>query len=216
LRAGWRLAGLGVAAWMASGCLGFLPDSTPPQYYVLSAMRAPDSRARPVGDLSLGVGPVQIPGYLDRPQIGTRTGRNELSFSETERWGEPLQQNVTLVLAQNLAQLLRTDRISLFPFPSGRPRDYDVVLTLLRFECGRAGQGAVDAYWQIRRPGEVAPLVTRPSEIVPACGQGSAADQVSALSAALEEISRQVATELRRQPTAAGPRSGPAARAPAA
>ena len=52
------------------------------------------SRARPIG-----VGPVTVPDYLDRPQIATRSSSSSLQFSEFDRWAEPLEKNLMRVLA---------------------------------------------------------------------------------------------------------------------
>ena len=57
----------------------------------------------------IGVGPITVPKYLDRPQIVTRSGRNQLALGEFDRWAEPLQDNVLRVLAENLAFLIPTD-----------------------------------------------------------------------------------------------------------
>lgn len=181
----------------ATGCLGFLPSSPKPQYFVLSPT-APESAPEPRPDLALGVGPVEIPGYLDRPQIGVRTGPNEISFSDTARWSEPLQRNVSAVLMQNLAARLGTDRVSAFPFGEGLPRDYDVAVSLLRFECSTAGPGAVEALWRIRGGEDGALLAWRQSQLAPSCGAGTPADQTAALSEALDRLSREMASAIRQ------------------
>ena len=68
-----------------TGCAG----SESVRYYVLSA-----TPAGPVGaavrDIPVGVGPVELPEYLDRPQIVTRTSQNELNVADFDRWAESL------------------------------------------------------------------------------------------------------------------------------
>jgi len=46
----------------------------------------------------LGIGPVTLPDYLDRPQIVLRTSQNELVFSEYSRWAGSLATDTVRVL----------------------------------------------------------------------------------------------------------------------
>src|SRR5664279_3044471 len=61
------------------------------------------------GDVSLdqsqviAIGPVRIPDYLDRPQIVTRSGKNELKLSEFDRWAGSLESDVNRVLVEDIS-----------------------------------------------------------------------------------------------------------------
>ena len=74
-----------------------LTASQPTHFYVLTPLTRAD-RLQPItGDkleLALGVGPVTLPSYLDRPQIVTRLESNRLDMAEFEQWAEPLQESV--------------------------------------------------------------------------------------------------------------------------
>src|SRR4029453_549757 len=88
----------GVALLVLSGCLG----STPPtQFYLLpprpSGDTAPPASAGP-RDLTLAVGPVTVPPYLDRPQIVTRTSRAKLALADFDQWAGPLADTIARVL----------------------------------------------------------------------------------------------------------------------
>jgi uncharacterized protein len=58
---------------------------------------------------------VTIPGYLDRIQIVTRRGRDEIGLGEFDLWSDPLKDGATRVLGENLAALLRENRVSVLP-----------------------------------------------------------------------------------------------------
>ena len=65
------------------GCLG-PGKSTPTRFYVLTSVYSEKVKPAPVADLkntAIGVGPVRISGKLDRPQIVTGTGGNEIQLS---------------------------------------------------------------------------------------------------------------------------------------
>ena len=64
---------------------------------------------------AVGIGPVTLPQYLDRPQIVERTGPNSLKIAEFDRWAEPLNNTVPRILVQNISQLLQSDRVYALP-----------------------------------------------------------------------------------------------------
>ena len=50
----------------------------------------------------------RIPGYLDRPQLVTRSGAGELHIAPFARWAEPLAAGITRVLGEALRRQLPT------------------------------------------------------------------------------------------------------------
>ena len=52
---------------------------------------------------------VQIPGYLDRPQIVTNLNDTEYQLAEFNQWTEGLDDTLTRVIAENLLSLLSAD-----------------------------------------------------------------------------------------------------------
>ncbi len=131
------------------GCI--TGKSAPTHFYVLDSLEQADSRLQtPAGrDLTVQLGPVSLAEYLNRPQIVTRTGRNRLHFAEFHQWGEPLQDGVSRVLAENLSILLGTDRVEIIPSATNQNPDYRFIVDLVRLD-GRLG-GKVDliARWTI-------------------------------------------------------------------
>jgi uncharacterized lipoprotein YmbA len=74
-----------VAAWIwFCGCASFAPRADPSSFYILGALPEMDfaadkNTAGIKANFSLGLGPIELPGYLDRLQIATRTSTNRLS-----------------------------------------------------------------------------------------------------------------------------------------
>ena len=95
--------------------------SQPTRYYVLTALATPPAGAQaPAGGKTpvVGVRRVEIPEHLDRQQIVTRAGANEIGISEFDRWGAPLRDELTQVVAENLRALLPTERGGSRPRPA--------------------------------------------------------------------------------------------------
>ncbi len=143
-------AALSVLLPTLSGC----GKSDPTRFYVLTAEAKPGSgRQSPSArqGVALGVGPVTFPQYLDRPEIATRDSQNKLTLAEFDQWGGRLEDNFTRVLAENLAALLETDRVSIFPWSINTPVDYQVEVSVKRFEAGPNGKVVLQARWTITR-----------------------------------------------------------------
>jgi uncharacterized lipoprotein YmbA len=133
----------GLAAF-AAGC-----GSTPPsRFYTLSGTAT--SAAAP-SDLSVAVGPVTIPGAVDRPQMVVNTGANQVELDEFNRWAAPLQNNISRVVALNLGALLGASRVTLFPQMLSADADFRVAIEVQRFESSPGDSAVLDAVWTVRR-----------------------------------------------------------------
>ena len=90
---------------------------------------------------------VQIPDYLDRPQIVVRQGKNRLSLAELDRWAEPLSRMLPRVLSQELAQ---------GPLPlqvnssSATGTEYNIWVQILRLDGKPGGRAHLRARWRVR------------------------------------------------------------------
>ena len=63
----------------------------------------------------IGVGPVQLPEYLNRPQIVTRSSQHRLNVSEFNRWVEPLSDSIGRLLVVDLSNNLNSNRVYRVP-----------------------------------------------------------------------------------------------------
>ena len=129
-----------------AGC-GTTPVS---RYYMLTPQDSATVTRTLVGDPHIGVGPISFPKYLDRPQIITRTNSAEIYMAETERWAEPLEENFTRVLAENLSRLLGTAHISIEPSRSRGEIDYRVTADVIQFDADVSGYVILIAYWNVQ------------------------------------------------------------------
>jgi uncharacterized lipoprotein YmbA len=120
--------------------LSSLPDTTH-----AAAISSPG----PAGP-TIAVGPIHLPEYLDQDQIVTRISRNDLTFSDNDRWAEPLEDNVAQVVAQDLSTLLQADQITVHPWPGPQRAAYQLEIDVLSFEADTSGTAHLDARWLLR------------------------------------------------------------------
>jgi uncharacterized lipoprotein YmbA len=196
----WHVMGvliLGVSLVVFSGCA-----STPhPRFYTLSSLDTGNPEAKPSADsrcLSIGVGPIGIPDYLDRPQIVTRTTPNVVSLAEFDRWSEPLKDNITRVLEKNLSQSLCAKTIFIFPWKGGAPLDYRIELQVLRLDGALGGNVFLEVWWMIYSGDGKKMLLSKKSMLTEATGGKDYQSFVGAQSQALLRLSNEIAEAVRK------------------
>jgi len=147
----YRFAAM-LLALAAIGVTGCARQSQPSSFYLLSyeppQMQSGQSTTARAG-LALGVGPIDFPQYLDRPQFVTRDGANRLVLQEFRRWGGRLKENFTAVLAETLSAELETDRVSIYPWNLSAPIEYQVTVQVAVFDANAAGGSMLDARWSL-------------------------------------------------------------------
>ena len=183
---------------LASGCAA----SAPTNYYLLSPMETESKgSARDYRDRScaaVGIGPVELPAYLDRAEMMTRVNRNKLTLSELHHWAEPLQENFKRVLADNLDTRLCTSNIAVFPWRSSPPINYRIEADIIRFEPTAKDTAVLLLRWSLLDQQAKRIVHSRRARYTqPIKGQGHVA-VAAALSRATAELSRDMAQVIRR------------------
>ncbi len=178
---------------LLAGCRSATP---PVEFYTLSPqppVAAADEVAGSVDNLAVGVGPLQIPKFIDRPQIVTRLGPHRINVDEFHRWAGSVYEDILRAVTLNLAALLQSNQVAAYPWEDYFDPDYRVYLEVHAFD-GRLGQYArLDATWTITGRDSRRPLLVRKSSIrEPTRGDGYDA-YVAAKSRILGILSRQLA-----------------------
>ncbi|MCX5808118.1 MAG: PqiC family protein, partial [Proteobacteria bacterium] len=137
---------------MISLLLGCSSTSPPPKYYTLNSLVSPKpAEAPPLRSDTpvIGIGPVEIPDYLDKPQIVTRTATNELLLSEFNLWGGSLKMDVTRVLIENISSFLVSEPVTIVPWRAHVSGSYRIPIYLFRLDAIPAGTVSLKAKWGI-------------------------------------------------------------------
>jgi len=181
---------------LSSGCSA---RSLTRQEYVLRGV-VPAGLPSPVletGGPTVSVGPVELPLYLQRPQIVTRVDANRVRSTESHVWAEDLSRSIARAVLTNITVLLPTDRAWLFPgLGSGVP-DYRVLIRVDELAGNAGGEVVLDAQWSITAadastvPASRRTRLTRPSQV------DDYGAIVEAMVELVGEMSREIADELR-------------------
>ena len=191
----WRLA---VVALMAS-LLGLgACASTPSRFYMLNTL-APAEGISPASQAEqgpvVGVGPVTFPKYLERPQIVSRASRHQLALGEFDCWAEPLQENFSRVLAENLSLLIPTEHILLQDWPRSATLDYQVRVEVRQFDGWLGGESLLIARWSLLDRAE-RERVSRTVHLTAPAGGHDYEAMVVAMNQMLEALSRDIAAAI--------------------
>ena len=121
--------------------------STQTNFYTLSPTAEPAAAA---ASYSIAVGPVSVPALVDRPQIVVRVSPNQVVFDEFNHWASPLKNEIARVVAEDLATLLGTPNVTVFPQSTAVGASYRVVIDVIRFESAPGEAATLDAVWTTR------------------------------------------------------------------
>ena len=190
---------LGLLVAILAGCA----SSPPSKFYQLNSVQnrtSITSDASPERNLIIVIGPVQVPDYLNRPQIVTRAGKNELKFSEFDRWAGSLEWNTTRVLVEDISSLLPADRISVVrwtPYMESQGEaSYRVEVLVSRFEGTLGDSVLLKAQWRVFADNRRL-LLERESLVREQINDGSYEALVVSMSSALERLSQDITGGIR-------------------
>ena len=166
----------------------------PPTFYQLEEPAGTQLSGLERG-IAIGVGPVEIPEYLNRAQIVTRESANELKLAEFDRWAEPLNDNFTRVLSENLSDLC-VEPVMIFPWRAPIRIDFKVELGVIRFD-GKLGENiTLIVLWGIFGEGGDKLVVAKRSVYVEPLKDDTYETLVMAKSRAVSKLSRDIAASI--------------------
>jgi len=190
---------LAVCLIILNGCAG---SSKPSEFYLLRSLPASQGsglNASENSSPSVLVGPVTLPAYLNRNQIVTLAGDHKMVLNEFTRWAEPLQDNFSRVLVENLSLLLKTPRVYSFERRGSTRSDFKIVIDVTRFDSTAGGDAYLTAFWSvIGREGSV--LMQRKSIFQAPVPSMGASGVVEAQNRTLTEFSREIAAAIQSLP----------------
>ena len=128
-------------------------DAKPVEFYRLSAdvgLKKNDISAVNLKSVTVGLGPIRIPEYLNRPQMLIAVSDNQYILSEEHRWAENLDQNILLALYKVLPGQLNTGHLIRYPWAQRQEIDYQVGVDILDLTVDAQGQSQLIAQWFIK------------------------------------------------------------------
>ncbi len=99
--------------------------------------------------IGIGIGNIELPDYLLKPQIAKYTSDNKIIYDEFNRWAEPLDENFARVMIENLSQMIPTNSIYLFMWPEDHKDVFQVNVKVNQFGLASDDSVILNARWSV-------------------------------------------------------------------
>jgi uncharacterized lipoprotein YmbA len=187
--------------WLAlAGCLG--GASAPTNFYMLSSLspsQGTTATASADADVRIGLATVVVPEYLNRNEIVVNLDDTVYRLAEFNQWAEPLGDNLTRVLAENLTHLLQTDTISVFlSSDSSIQPDYRLEVDVVRLDGNLGNQVTLVAQWALLETEEEDLILMRRSQYQEPAMDNTYKALVLAKSHTIDKLSRDMAVAIKK------------------
>jgi len=153
----------------------------------------------PDDSVTLALGPLRMPDYLNRSQMVTRDSGAEIQVDEFSRWAEPLNLAMHRVVSTDVDMLLDGVIVIAFPYDSmiRSQVDYRLLGDVIRFDADQSGRVVLELQWTIAdTDSEVAVPIHRSRYEARATTAGDPAAVALAMNNALASFSRDIASEM--------------------
>jgi uncharacterized lipoprotein YmbA len=171
------------------------------RYYTLnpfSEMQPDVSQAVSGDTLAIGVGPVELPKFLDRPQIVTRISQHRVEVSEFHRWAGSFSEDFLRVLAKNISMLLPADRVAAYPWTDQFSPSFRIPLTVEQFDGQFGGDVVLNVTWSVWHQKDTNEPVIKHTLIKEPVSHEDYDALVEAQSRAIAALSRAIVDEINR------------------
>ena len=180
--------------FIVSSC-SFGGKTNPSRFYMLDTS-IKDITTKNFNELRLGVGPFTFPGYIDRPQIVTKTETAELEIAEYDRWAEPIGDMFIRTLSSNLKILTGSTYITSHPWPRQVTFDYRVKAKILKFENNTQGDALLIVQWAAYKQEEETALKAFHSEYTATATDTSYPARIAALNNTIAQFATDIIDQL--------------------
>jgi uncharacterized lipoprotein YmbA len=172
-------------------------DNSATRFHVLesSQNKTDQLNVQAVASKYVGIRDIKLPAYLDRPQIVTRIGANQLVLSYVHQWAEPLSKSVSRVLTEQLDAELANIHVVAYPWPRTQTIDAEVEVRINQFEMVDQKNCLLDASWVIL-PKSSNTAITHHTKIAISVNSADYDQLVTAYSQALAQLSKQITNSL--------------------
>ncbi len=165
----------------------------------LSPSPTETSPATAAARIRISLETVVVPEYLNRNEIVINLDNTIYQLAEFNQWAEPLSDNLTRVLGENLTDLLQNDSIHVFlASESSIPFDYRLEVDVLRLDGNLGDQVTLIAQWALLEAEEDDLIVMRRSKYQEQTMDNTYKELVLAKSRTLERLSLEKAAAVKK------------------
>lgn len=181
-----------IAALLLSSCSTRSPEAN---FYLLENEL---SNVDKTNTIRVGLGPVSVADYLQKPQIAIRTNTSQIIFSEFDRWASDLRGLIISALQHDLSNELNSNNVFEYPWRKSDQVEYAIQLDIKRFDASFEESSAyLEAKMVLSSPNGQS--VARSFALTESFSGNSYAAVVSAERRLLAQLARQMAQIVKKQ-----------------
>lgn len=99
--------------------------------------------------MAVGVGPVMVAEYIDRPNLVVAESEHQLGVAESHRWAGDLSEAIARVTAANLGRRWGTGNVRTYPWRDEDGMRRQVVIDVRQFHGEADGHAVLEAGWRL-------------------------------------------------------------------
>ena len=147
----YKLISLGILLTMISACStsSGRGGNDGERYFSLTPLNESYTGKALADQLILGIGPVEIPRSLNRPQLIYRKNNNEILFSERNQWAGSLREEIQKVLVDRIIDTSGSSRIMHYPWLHDLKPEYEVRIRIERLDGILGEEVVLEAHWDL-------------------------------------------------------------------
>ena len=172
------------------GCLQARPDRT--RFFLLNGETPSGHEA---GVTEVGLGPINLPQYLDRPEMVSRVDDYEVRVEQDAQWAEPLHDGLLRALRQDLSRSLGATIVA-YPWDPGKAPAQTIEIEVRRFERRVDGNAELVVLYTAKDSAATRPAVPRELRLVEPISSPGGDAAVAAQSRLLTSLANEIARDL--------------------
>lgn len=134
-------------------------------FYLLKAMPSTSLKSAQNNVLMTGitilVKPAKFPEYLDRPQMVLRENDYKLQITEQHRWAEPIKNDFTRVLVENLNSRIAPSNARVYSKLDGSKPNHQLSIEVFQLDINMDDEAILKVEWSLLSTGKKAKLIKR-------------------------------------------------------
>jgi uncharacterized lipoprotein YmbA len=186
-----------ISVLLLNGCVS-VSNSPNPRLYSLYVPAAanPERKINLSGNVIVGIGPVRIPEYINRPQIMISNKDKTIAYDEFNRWAESLDFAIERLINEDLAFITSGASFQMFPWDFAVAVKYQVIVDVIQLENNSNQDLSFVAQWSIVDLEKKHAVFTKRSELRQDITPHNYLGLSEAISVAVMSLSTEVAREL--------------------
>jgi len=190
-----RIAPILLVVTALSACTSMSPAT---RFYHLGQAEIPSPPGGEQREFRVGLGPIELPEMLRRPQMVSRKGSAEMEIADFHRWAGDLEDMMARELTLQLRQISGGPRIVPHPWSTQRHIDYQLRISVLRFDGTLGKEFALQGMWILSDTRERQELVTRSFDLRRPAGDASHAAMAKVMGELLARLGDEIGTALKQ------------------